>query len=186
MNQEQVVELVLQRFNAKSIVYMLTGGIAVSYYGRPRFTHDIDFVVQASLDDASLFESLFQNDFYVSKEGIIDAVQHHSMFNLIHNDTGLKIDCWVAGNDEYARIALSRRVKRPLFRSEAYISTAEDLILTKLDWFRKSDVQKHYDDVVGTLQVQSGRLDMHYLDEWARQMNLDDLLAEAIKSSEAE
>lgn len=183
MSQEEVLRHVIEVFNDAKIVYMLTGGIAVSYYGRPRFTHDVDFVVQALQDDASVFENAFQRDFYVSREGIVDAIQHHTMFNLIHNDTGLKIDCWVVKNNAYGRAALSRRVKSIILDVEAYISTPEDLILAKLDWFKASGTQKHFDDVIGIIQLQADHLDMDYLNAWTNNLALGELLEKAFESA---
>lgn len=36
--------------------------------------------------------NIFQDDFYIDKGAIEEAIQYQSMFNIIHNDTVFKID----------------------------------------------------------------------------------------------
>ena len=54
----------------------------------------------------------------------------------------------------------------------------QDTILAKLVWFRMggevSDQQ--WNDMVGVVRVQAGRLDMAYLRQWAAHLKVEDLL----------
>lgn len=43
----------------------------------------------------------FYQEFYVSSESIEDAIKHRTVFNIIHSETGLKIDFWMLTNEEY-------------------------------------------------------------------------------------
>jgi len=45
MSQEEFFATVIQILNHLKIPYMLTGSYASNFYGEPRSTHDIDFVV---------------------------------------------------------------------------------------------------------------------------------------------
>jgi hypothetical protein len=69
----------------------------------------------------------------------------------------------------------------------AYFTTAEDIILAKLVWFRlggeKSDHQ--WKDVLGVLQIQKDQLDAKYIHYWANQLNLVDLLERALNEYQA-
>jgi hypothetical protein len=67
----------------------------------------------------------------------------------------------------------------------AYVATAEDTILAKLEWYRLGgDVsERQWCDVLGVMKVQADRLDLAYLRQWAAQLNISDLLERAIKEA---
>lgn len=181
MTQEEVIKKVVTGLEKNDIYYMLTGAIAVSYYGRPRFTHDVDLVVQIRIEDAGRLVELFKGEFYVALEGIIDAVKHSTMFNLIHQETGIKVDCWLLKHTEYDELCFSRRRKETIFDQEMYISSPEDLIITKLDWYKQSDLQKHYEDVVGIFQIQKGKLDVDYIKKWAEYFSFSGVIEDILE-----
>jgi len=43
---------------------------------------------------------------------------------------------------------------------------------------------RQWNDVLGILKVQRGRLDMDYLQRWARELNLADLFKRSLKEAE--
>ncbi len=56
----------------------------------------------------------------------------------------------------------------------AYIQTAEDLIIQKLRWARRKDL----DDIVNVLTVSANGLDWKYINEWTEQHGTTALLEE--------
>src|ERR1700733_10529644 len=93
MNEEsQVLKLVCGRLDSANIPYMLTGSFAANFYAIPRMTRDIDFVLEIYKFDISRLYKAFQNDFYIDKDSIIQAIEQQGMFNIIHNDSIIKID----------------------------------------------------------------------------------------------
>lgn len=62
------LKLVTDGLDKAEIPYMLTGGLAVSYWGLPRTTHDIDIVIEAKKEDKEKIVALFEKDFYISPE----------------------------------------------------------------------------------------------------------------------
>jgi len=176
MTQEEVLKRVITAFEDSAIPYMLVGAIAVNYYGRPRLTHDIDIIVEIGRAQAARIVKLFEDEFYVSLDGILEAIQHGTMFNLIHQHTGLKIDCWMLKEDEFDRSRFPRRQKCIVFDREMSISSPEDLILVKLQWYKDSGSEKHLLDARGILEVQAEALDKQYLSNWASRLSLKDLL----------
>jgi hypothetical protein len=181
MTQEEVIKKVTGAFDKHNILYMLIGGIAVNYYGRPRFTHDVDMIIQIQLKNAQEIISLFEREFYVAIEGVIEAIQYGTMFNLIHQETGFKVDCWVLKDEEYAKVSFARRRKEIIFDQPIYISSPEDLIISKLDWYKKSDIQKHYEDALSIFQIQAENLDLDYIKDWAECFSFLEILKEIIK-----
>jgi hypothetical protein len=57
--------------------------------------------------------------------------------------------------------------------------TPEDVILLKLEWYRLGPSERQWNDVRGVLEVQAGHLDDAYLDRWAADLGVADLLAHA-------
>ncbi len=116
---------------------------------------------------------------------ILGAIKRQSSFNLIHLDTMLKIDVFVLKDAPYHHIALQRRRKDTLDDEqdtpEFYFVSAEDIILSKLDWYRISDgvSERQWNDVLGVLKVQKQLLDIAYLEQWAANLQLADLLHRA-------
>ena len=62
-------------------------------------------------------------------------------------------------------------------------STAEDVVVTKLRWSRQGRRQKDVDDVRNVLAVQSGKLDLDYIRQWADQHGTRPLLEQLLSES---
>ena len=93
MPQPQLLEKVLTVLNNSRVDYMITGSIVSSLQGEPRATHDVDIVVNiqhASIQN--LVDVFCPPRFYLSKESIVEAIEHKTMFNLIDTTEGDKID----------------------------------------------------------------------------------------------
>jgi len=123
--------------------------------------------------------------YYIDADMILDAINRQSCFNLIHLETMLKVDVFVLKNEPYHHITLQRRRKDTLDENqdptEFYFASAEDIILSKLDWYRMSDgvSDRQWNDVLGVLKVQKQLLDIAYLEHWAAKLQLADLLQRA-------
>jgi hypothetical protein len=123
-------------------------------------------------------------DFYVSRESMREAVKHRRSFNAIHLDLGLKIDFFVLGTSAFDREEFRRRIRERLEPDsdvEIMLKTPEDTVLRKLQWFRMGGEvsENQWRDILGVLGVQRGRLDEAYLDRWAKELGVTDLLGKA-------
>ena len=178
MTQMDVFILVVDILNRLEIPYMLTGAYAVSFYGKIRNTHDIDLMISISRPAAEKIHNAFKASFYVDEEMIKEAINRVRMFNIIHNETQTKIDFWLVGDDEFGREEFGRRKKALISNTAVFVPTPEDLIITKLSWYKKSRLQKHLEDARGICEVQSGSLDLVYINKWAARFSLKNLLKE--------
>src|SRR3989339_1175954 len=161
------------------IPYLITGGMAVLVWGRPRFTADIDVVVEMKFSDIDkLIYALkdLSTAGYIDKDMMVDALNNFSEFNFIDGNTGIKVDFWVLNEDEFDVSRLKRRVKKKVFNKQVYFSSPEDLILSKLTWFMKSQSSRHIEDIESIFKISGENLDLKYLEEWARKMGSWDLL----------
>lgn len=178
MTEEDVLLEVLETLIEIKIPYALTGGLAVSFYGNPRSTHDFDLIVQIPHDPKMIKKLLavFGKDYYISEEGIIDALLHKTMFNIIHHETGLKIDFWILKGDAYDHEAFLCRKQKKLMGKDIFILSAEDMIINKLLWYKVSEIYKHLNDAKGIYRIQGDKLDQKYLTEWADRLSITEFL----------
>ena len=176
-------------FDELGVAYALGGSMASSLLGEPRSTVDVDMAVR--LDPASGSELLdrVRAAFYVPEDSARTAILTHSSFNLVDTASSLKVDLFVLGDGLLDRMQLERRVLIPVpgAPSGIWVTSAEDLVLRKLDWFRRggSVSDRQWRDVVGILRVHGDALDRVYLEASARQLDLDDELADALHQAES-
>jgi hypothetical protein len=163
----------LRRLNRTGVTYYLTGSMASNYWGIPRTTHDLDFVVQLPTTAASRIVAEFSGDFYIEEAAVRAVHQPPHQFNAIDTRSALKVDFWLVGPGPFDREMLRRRVRVSLFEEPAWISTAEDVILHKLVWNRVSPSDRQLGDAAGIVAVQAEALDQGYLRQWARELKLE-------------
>lgn len=183
--QTEVNLLVVRIFESLRIAYFLGGSMASSVHGIYRATADADFVAAVRPDHVEELARLFQPSFYANLDAIRAAVATGRCFNVIHLDTMLKVDVFVARTDPFHLMQMRRRVPQatgPEGRTSFYIASPEDTVLAKLQWHRDGGgvSDRQWNDVLGVLKVQGPALDFAYLDEWARHLGLTDLLRRAV------
>jgi hypothetical protein len=161
--------------------YHLGGSYASSIHGIPRQTQDVDLVVEMGEGSAPVLAGKLRDRFYLDEESIRLAVRRKSSCNLIHLDTGLKIDLFVRGDDPFDREELARA--RPLLvqtdpERSVVVKSPEDTLLRKLQWYRLGgeSSDRQWNDVVGIARTQAQRLDLDYLRLWANHLAVEDLL----------
>ena len=173
MNERELLVDCLRRLNRTGVIYYLTGSMASNYWGIPRTTHDLDFVVQLPMSSVPLIMQEFSGDFYIEEAAVRAAYQPPHQFNAIDTRSALKVDFWLAGPDPFDREMLRRRAQVPLFGEAAWVSTAEDVILHKLVWNRLSPSDRQLGDAAGIVAVQAGALDNNYLRQWAAKLRVE-------------
>lgn len=174
---------VTETLDRLGIGYYVGGSIASSLYGVPRATNDADLVAAIREQDARPISEALAPDFYVDEDMILDAVRREGMFNVIHQETALKVDLYVLKRDAWHQEAFGRR--RPDSLEEGarpfLFGSAEDILLHKLVWFRMGGEvsERQWGDILGILRVQRGALDAEHLDRWSSVLAVADLLARA-------
>ena len=158
------------------IPYMLTGALTVVYYGRPRASHDIDFVVEISKKHIKRVVNIFKNlstEYLVQLDSIEDAVIKKTMFNVIYLPSYTKLDFWLLTDVQFDQERFKRRKKVKLLGKTMMLSTPEDTIIQKLLWYKYSEIEKHIVDAAFTYKIQRGKLDNNYLNHWVQKLKLD-------------
>jgi hypothetical protein len=175
LNELDIVRDVSARLDGAGIAYMLTGSMAMNYYAQPRMTRDIDVVVALRPADAVRMVRLFSPDYYVSREAVVSSIAQQSLFNLIHNESVIKVDCIVRKQSEYRLAEFNRRQRIKIEDFETWIVSKEDLILSKLFWAKDSHSELQLRDVKNLVLTGCDRA---YIQRWTQELGVTNLWQE--------
>jgi hypothetical protein len=175
MQQQQLLMRVIEVLDDAGIPYMVTGSFVSSMQGDPRSTHDIDIVV--ALEPASippLLSAFPAPEFYLDEVSVRQAVARKDMVNLLHPDSGEKVDFWILTDSKFDASRFGRRITSKFEGTPIKVSRAEDTILMKLKWSEDSGgSKKQFTDAMRVYEVQYNKLDQQYLDDWATQLGIE-------------
>jgi hypothetical protein len=174
VEQAELLKKLVLSLEDLSVPYLLTGSLATSAFGEPRFTHDIDVVVRLTLAQVPQLCAAFPApDYYCELTAAKEAVRQRFQFNILHPASGQKVDVIVATDSEFDCTRLARGVRVPAGPDfEATFSAPEDVIIKKLEYFREGGSEKHLRDIVGVLHVQGQGIDQAYLRHWVARLGL--------------
>jgi len=174
-NELDIVRDVSARLEKGGIAYMLTGSMAMNYYAQPRMTRDIDLVVALTAQDTDKIIRLFSPDYYVSRESVSSSIAHESLFNLIHQESVIKVDCIVRKSSPYRLAEFERRRRITIEDFSTWIASKEDLIISKLHWAKDSHSELQLRDVKN---LASTGCDRAYIERWTNELGLHNLWQE--------
>jgi hypothetical protein len=183
-SQDDFLRKLVGILDASSVPYMICGSFASSFHGQPRATRDVDIVVAPTEKQLlDLVESL-GGDYYVSLAAVREAFANQSMFNIIDNQSGWKADLVVRKDRPFSRQEFKRRCLIKMKGLDLWVTSPEDIILSKLEWARDSGSQQQFRDALGVALVQWGGLDLDYLRKWAKELNVEDSLQRLLEQAE--
>ncbi|NBV20743.1 MAG: hypothetical protein EBS05_01930 [Proteobacteria bacterium] len=170
-----IVRDVSARLEQGGMAYMLTGSMAMNYYAQPRMTRDIDLVVALTPRDTDSVVRLFTPDYYVSREAVSSSIAHESLFNLIHQESIIKVDCIIRKGSPYRLVEFERRQRITIEDFSTWIASKEDLIISKLWWAKDSHSELQLRDV---RNLAGTGADTAYIERWTRELGLHSLWLE--------
>ncbi|MBF0492799.1 MAG: hypothetical protein HQM15_08465 [Deltaproteobacteria bacterium] len=168
----KTLKKVIGQLEKASIPYMLTGSMALNFYGHPRATNDFDIVIEISEKDIKKMVTLFEQDSYISLEAVEAAISQESMFNIIDNESVFKIDFIIRKNDPLSLQQFKRRQVKEFSGIKLNVISPEDLILAKLHWSRESLSEIQQKDITNLMRVLSKKLDFIYLEKCAQYLGI--------------
>jgi hypothetical protein len=189
--QNEPVEVTLRVtgvFERLGVPYLIGGSLASTLYGMVRTTQDSDIVAEMRIEHLQPFVSALQDEFYMDNEMIAESIQRNSSFNIIHRETLFKVDIFIPRPRPFIQSQLARAQKQTfIFETEvsAKFATAEDTILSKLEWYRMGGEvsDRQWRDILGVLKTRAGELDLAYLQKWANELKVSDLLERALNET---
>ncbi len=157
--------------------YMIIGGIAVSVWGRPRTTLDIDLAVLTDREGLDRFgERAERQGFRIDREWAEwNPLARAKQLRLVHG--ALRIDLLLP-TDAHDRHALTRRRLKSWHGRRLWFAAPEDLILQKLKVGRPRD----FEDALSVFEAQKGRLEEAYLLRWGRKLGIAEELRYVVRS----
>lgn len=185
----RVAQFLAEVLEKLGVVYWIGGSMASSTYGLPRSTQDVDLVAELKEEHVDDLVAALENDFYIDRQAVQRAINSQRSFNVIHLDSMYKADIFILGPTPYAQAEKARRRLDPLGNwpgaPTAYFCSAEDIVLQKLVWFRKSGgvLTKQLEDIQQVLKVQAKTIDLNYLHCWAAELGVTDLLGKILAES---
>ena len=177
MGPSELLRFVVSILERLEIPYFVTGSTVTIFYGEPRFTNDIDIVVDLPAHKVDEFCHQFpEDDFYVSADAAHEAVRRHAMFNIIQPRSGLKVDVIVPAPSDFnrSRFARVRRVRAGA-DWDASFASPEDAILKKMEFYREGGSDKHLRDITSVLRTSGGDIDTSYIERWTGELGLTDI-----------
>ncbi len=126
MTGQELLQDCLRRLHQSSIDYMLVGSMAGNYWGIPRSTHDIDFVVAYNEKDVEKIVKLFEDDFFIQEISVRSALNPPYQFNALDNQSALKVDFFRLAGDAYELERFKRRRQVTLLKQPAVVAAPED------------------------------------------------------------
>jgi len=177
MEQVDLLRRTIEVLEAQGIPYLIVGSVASMAYGEPRFTRDIDIVVDVSADDVSrLCDSFPDAEYYVSRDTARRAAEEGGQFNVIHPASGNKIDFIIARRDAWGRQQVDRRRRVAILPGlVGYAGSPEDVILGKMWYYQLGQSEKHLRDIAAMLQISGDQIDRAYIAQWAERLGLSEI-----------
>ena len=110
-------------------------------------------------------------DFYLSETSIRDAIRNSFQFNVIHPESGNKIDFILPRDDRWAKVRMSRRrLVRLLPDRDVSTAAPEDVIIGKLWYYSAGGGDRHLRDIAGILRVTGDGVDRAEVERWALEL----------------
>ncbi len=171
-----LIGLFVAPINRAGIEYMVTGGLAAVVYGHPRLTLDIDLVIRFAAHEAGTFAALWSPDAFYCPPATTIIEEHgrgsHGHFHVIHKESAMRADVYLAGADELSAWALPQRVARTVEGETVQFAPIEYVIVNKLRYFQMGGSDRHLRDVARMMEISGEVVDLPTLDGWISRLNL--------------
>lgn len=170
-DQHEFLFGMIDRLRRCGIPYMLTGSFAGTIFGEPRTTNDVDLVVDPTAEQLEAFLDTVRDEEYVSREAAREALRTRGMFNVIDTASGWKVDLIVRKDRPFSVEEFGRRVDVEWQGRSLQAASPEDVILSKLEWHRRSGSERQLADAAAVVATQGDDLDRGYLRRWAAELD---------------
>jgi hypothetical protein len=173
MSSKEILREMIAALNQARIPYMVVGSFASSLYGAGRATFDIDLVVSATPEQIEALLSLLPTaKYYFDLDAALTACRSKDMFNILDMEGGWKVDIIFEKSTPYHQQAFQRRSAAEIEQVPLVAATAEDTILSKLEWAKLGESSRQVEDVAGILKVRAEALDRAYIEKWVRELGV--------------
>ncbi len=175
---------VIDALNQLAVPYHLGGSVASSVHGIGRSTLDADLIADLQPQHVAPLVALLEADYYIDAAAVQDAIRRRASFNVLYQGNMIKVDIFVSGGHPLDPSERQRTQQQTFELGDrsltVNLASPEDTILRKLLWYRMTGgtSERQWGDISGVLKMQL-ELDHAYLQQWAVQLKMADLLTRA-------
>ena len=162
--------------NTLPIPYMVVGSFSSNVYGLPRSTKDADFVIQCDEKTITRIATSLGSEFKLDPQMTFETITGTYRYKFYPPHSQFVIEFFVLSNDPHDQERFSRKVRAEVTGVQAFVPTAEDVIITKLRWSKSGLREKDIADVRGVISVQNQSLDIAYIRSWTDKQGTTELL----------
>jgi hypothetical protein len=166
MNSEFAVQAIIEACTDLNIPFMIVGSLSSNYYGIARSTRDADVVVSMDAVDIPTLVRRLGPDFRLDPQPSFECVTMSSRYVLHIAGLNFTVELFLLSDDPYHQERFRRRVAVTILDRPAWVPTAEDVVVTKLQWYHIDRRWKDLEDVRAVADVQGDRLDWSYIETW--------------------
>jgi hypothetical protein len=160
---------------------LLIGSVASSIYGLPRSTQDVDVLANFHKEHLPILLQHFAPTYVFDPHDIILSEQQPTSFSLLHLSRLIKIDVFLPST-VFEKAVLEHQQSHFLIEGRAplLMASAEDMTLLNLIQYHVNNTDDRWNDILGILKVQALTLNLEYLDQQAKALSVEQLLAQAL------
>jgi hypothetical protein len=174
MQELDLIQCFIRPLETAGVEYMVSGSVATSLLGEPRFTADIDIALFLNHSQRDELPAIFpEENFYLPPREVIEiecARQVRGHFNIIHHASGMKADVYPSKNHAYLPWALKNKVRYPYGDFSITLAPPEYVILHKLAFYQEGQHSKHIRDIAALCRMQN--VDRPFLQEATQKLHL--------------
>lgn len=172
-----LLERLVTILDGAGVPFMIAGSFASAAHGLPRTTQDVDIVIDpptpAALD--ALLRAMPPDHYYVDAHTAHDALRRRSMFNVVDQASGWKIDFIIRKDRPFSRDEFARRMAVSMVGVAVFLASPEDTVVSKLEWSKQSGgSERQRRDVAGIVATVGDELDRAYIERWIQDLDLAD------------
>ena len=164
MKSTEAVCALLEALNSAGLEYMVTGGLVANVHGIARTTQDADIVVQMEGGNFATFARALPPALRLDPQISFETITGSQRHIVEVENSPFRIELFFLSADAHHQERFRRRTWSylPDLEREAWIATAEDMVIQKVRWNRDKD----RDDARNILAVQGDALDFAYIERW--------------------
>jgi hypothetical protein len=166
VTSDDAVEIVIEAIEHAGIPYMIVGSLSSNFHGIPRSTKDADFVLQLHSRSVAEIAPLLGPEFYLDPQTTFEMATMSSRNIIKIADMPFIIELFHLTDDAHDLQRFERRVRGLFGSKDAWVASAEDVVITKLNWSLRLNRRKDIDDVRDVIAVQQSNLDWPYIESW--------------------